>query len=375
MSQNNAVTKQRRARDYGLAFDGEPGALNTITDVAGVRVGHCTLVSGDGAAAVRSGVTAVVAGAADEAAGLPAAVFAFNGTGEMTGAHLIEETGALFGPVLLTGTLNVGAARDGALKWAQKVIADPTLRFSRILPVVAETFDGRLHDAWGLHLKPEHAVAALDDAASGPVAEGAVGGGTGMICFGFKGGVGTASRRVRFGASDYAVGALAQCNFGKREELVIRGAPIGRLIADLRPEGIELTAQDRASLIIVIATDAPFDSSGLKRLARRAALGMGRLGGAGEATSGDIFLAFSTASRIALSGEKPNHIAAIPPGALDPFAAAIVQAVEEAIVNALFASETMTGRAGAVVHGLPNERAAAIVREWSARASHSSSRG
>ena len=315
---------------------------------------------------MRTGVTAIVAGATAEMTGLPAACFAFNGTGEMTGAHVIEETGALFGPILLTGTLNVGAARDGALLWAKETIADPEMRFSRILPVVAETFDGRLNDAWGLHLQPQHAVEALDAAADGPVVEGAVGGGTGMICFGFKGGVGTASRRVSFGGRDYAVGALAQCNFGKREELVIRGAPVGQAITDLQPEGIELTAQDRASLIVIIATDAPFDATGLKRLARRAALAMGRLGGAGEATSGDIFLAFSTAARIRLAGEEPNIVPSIPPGSIDPFSFAVVQSTEEAIVNALFAGETMTGRAGATVHGLPRERAAAIVRGKSA---------
>jgi L-aminopeptidase/D-esterase-like protein len=195
-----------------------------------------------------------------------------------------------------------------------------------------------------------------------------------MICFGFKGGVGTASRRIPFGGKNYVLGALAQCNFGKREELVMRGAPVGRMISDLQPEGVELTNEDRASLIVVIATDAPFDAVGLKRLARRAALGMGRLGGAGEATSGDIFLAFSTASRIRLNGEEPNLIPSIPPAMLDPFSLAVVQATEEAIVNALFAGETMKGRACALVHGLPRERAAALIRDWNARAPHSSNR-
>jgi L-aminopeptidase/D-esterase-like protein len=366
MSQNTPSQK-KRARDYGLQFPGEPGALNAITDVARVRVGYRTLLEGQGERAVRTGVTAIVVDPATETAGSPAGIFSFNGTGEMTGSHLIEETGALFGPVLMTGTLNVGAARDGALLWAKKTIAEPEERFSRILPVVAETFDGRLHDAWGFHLKPEHAVDALERAASGAIEEGAVGGGAGMISFGFKGGVGTASRTIAFGPKRYAIGVLAQCNFGMRQDLTILGAPVGRWINDLQPEGVELTAQDRASLIVVIATDAPFDAGGLKRLARRATIAMGRLGSAGEATSGDIFLAFSTAARIRLGGDEPNIIPAIPPASLDPFAKGAVEAVEEALVNALFAGETMRGRAGALVHGMPNERVAELVRKDAVR--------
>ncbi|MEQ8178617.1 MAG: P1 family peptidase [Amphiplicatus sp.] len=363
-----------RARDHGVIFSGEIGAFNAITDVAGVRVGHRTVIEDAGGASVRTGVTSIVIGDPGETTGVPAALFAFNGTGEMTGSHVVEETGALFGPVLLTGTLNIGPARDGALLWAKKHIASPAERFSRIIPVVAETFDGRLHDAWGLHLKPQHALEALDGAAAGPVAEGSVGGGTGMISFGFKGGIGSSSRLVEFGGAKHAVGVLAQCNFGKREELTVRGAPVGRLIDDLQPEGIELSAHDRASLIVIIATDAPFDATGLKRLARRAALGMGRLGVSGDSTSGDIFLAFSTATRIELGGEQTNRIDAAAPGSIDAFALAVVESVEEAIVNALFAGETMAGNGGAVVHGLPQKRAAEIVREWNACPAHSSVR-
>ncbi|MDT9598810.1 DmpA family aminopeptidase [Sphingosinicella rhizophila] len=352
-----------RARDFGVPFEGEAGPFNSITDVDGIRVGHRTLIEGSGADAVRTGVSAIVFGPPDRISGISAGLFVFNGTGEMTGSHLVEESGALFGPILLSGTLSVGAARDGALVWAKKHLPSASDRFSRILPVVAETFDGRLHDAWGFHLKPEHAVEALDQANEGPVQEGAVGGGTGMIAFGFKGGIGTASRKLRFGEADYVVGTLAQCNFGRREELTIRGTPIGRLIDDLLPEGIELTNQDRGSLIVIIATNAPFDASGLKRLARRAALGMGRLGVCGDATSGDIFLAVSTAAEIALDGESSNRVENIPPGSLDPFAVATVDAVEEAIINALFAGETMEGCGGSLVHGLPNARVASLLKD------------
>lgn len=362
-----------RARDFGVRFDGEAGPLNAITDVEGIRIGHRTLIENDGAHAVRTGVSAIVFGPPDRISGIPAGLFVFNGTGEMTGSHLVEETGALFGPILLSGTLSVGAARDGALMWAKKHLPCAADRFSRILPVVAETFDGRLHDAWGLHLKPAHAVEALDGAKGGPVQEGAVGGGTGMIAFGFKGGIGTASRTLRFGDADYVVGVLAQCNFGRREELNIRGLPIGRLVDDLLPKGVELTGQDRGSLIVVVATNAPFDASGLKRLARRATLGMGRLGVSGDATSGDIFLAVSTASAIALAGDSPNLVKVIPPASLDPFAIATVDAVEEAIVNALFAGQTMEGCDGSVVHGLPNERVAALLKKWD-KAIHSDDR-
>ncbi|MBB4633148.1 P1 family peptidase [Sphingosinicella soli] len=348
-----------RARDFGVCFQGAPGPFNAVTDVPGIKIGHHQLVAGED---VRTGVTAIVIDAPDAASGVPAALFSFNGTGEMTGSHLIEEIGVLFGPVLTTGTLNVGAARDGALQWARRHVTDADRRFSRILPVVAETFDGRLHDAWGLHLKPEHALAALEAARGGAVEEGAVGGGTGMIAFGFKGGIGTASRLVRFGEGTFSVGVLAQCNYGRREELTICGVPVGRLIADLKPEGIDAgDTPESASLIVIVATDAPLDAVGLKRLARRAALGMGRTGVTGDAGSGDIFLAISTAHRVTLGGETLNAMAVVPPLSLDPFSEATVQAVEEALINALFAGETMRGQNGALVYGLPRERAAQLI--------------
>jgi L-aminopeptidase/D-esterase-like protein len=267
---------------------------------------------------------------------------------------------------LLTGTLNVGSVRDGALQWARDNIAIQSDRFTRILPVVAETFDGRLHDAWNYAFDPQLAAEAITAAKGGFVAEGAVGGGTGMISFGFKGGIGTSSRLVAFGEKQYTVGALAQCNFGFREALTILGAPVGRAIGDLQPVGVELDDAAHSSLIVVIATDAPFDAISLKRIARRAVLGMGRLGGAGEATSGDIFLAFSTAARIKLDGIQPNVISSVPPASFDPFAIASVDAVEEAIINALFAGTTMDGNDGSRVYALPPERAATIIRQWHA---------
>jgi L-aminopeptidase/D-esterase-like protein len=353
---------QPRARDLGIPFDGEPGAQNAITDVAGLTVGHCTVTHGD---AVRTGVTALFPLGREARDGVPAAVFAFNGTGEMTGAHQISEYGGFFGPVLLTGTLGVGTTSQAYLRWVARQTTDDDLRFTRILPVVAETWDGNLHDAWGFALQPEHVWQALDAARSGPVAEGNVGGGNGMICHGFKGGVGTASRRFEQCGHQHTVGVLVQANHGLRDDLLLAGLPAGRWIQGGTPD----LPADRAaapvaladgSIIVVVATDVPLHASQLARVAKRATVGVARTGGFGGTLSGEIFLAFSTApaGRVTVGEEMAKDQQA--PGAthpgdvLDALFHATAWAVEEAIVNALVAADTVTGLHGLRIHRLPH---------------------
>jgi len=357
------LTLNPRARDLGVPFDGQPGALNAITDVKGVTVGHCTLSQGD---AVRTGVTALFPLGRDADEGVPAAVFAFNGTGEMTGAHQIAEYGGFFGPVLLTGTLGVGTASQACLRWVARQTTDDDVRFTRILPVVAETWDGNLHDAWGFALQPEHVWQALDKAQGGPVAEGNVGGGTGMICHGFKGGIGTASRCFDQCGGQHTVGVLVQANQGLRDDLLLAGLPAGRWIQgstpDLPPETVAL---GDGSIIVVIATDVPLHPTQLARVARRATVGVARTGGFGGTLSGEIFLAFSTAAaagRIVLGTEVASRSTPHPGDALDPLFHATAWAVEEAIVNALVAADTMTGLNGLRIHRLPHEPLRALMQ-------------
>lgn len=352
-----------RARDLGIAFQGEPGALNAITDVEGVEVGHASVTQGE----ARTGATAIFPLGAEATEGVPAALFAFNGTGEMTGAHLIDEFGAFFGPVVTTGTLGVGAARDGILHWTRDRFDDPYVRFSRILPVVAETYDGGLSDAWSMPLTADHVVEALDAADSGPVTEGSVGGGVGMVCYLFKCGIGTASRIVRYGeAAQFTIGVLVQANHGQREELTIAGVPVGREITDHMPRraGEQAAGEGDGSLIIVIATDAPLLPVQLERLARRATIGMARTGATGNASSGDIFLAFSTATPVPLGASGALTFQSIPGEALDPIFSAVAQASEEAIINALVAGEDTSGRGGSFVHGLPHDRVRSLLEQY-----------
>ena len=348
-------TLKPRARELGVPFDGQPGALNAITDVRSVTVGHCTLIQGD---AVRTGVTALFPLGRDANEGVPAAVFAFNGTGEMTGAHQIAEYGGFFGPVLLTGTLGVGTASQACLHWVAKQTTDDEVRFTRILPVVAETWDGNLHDAWGFALQPEHVWQALDTAQGGRVEEGSVGGGTGMICHGFKGGVGTASRCFEQCGSPHTVGVLVQANQGLRDDLLVAGLPAGRWIQGSTPDlPPEKAALGDGSIIVVIATDVPLHPAQLARVAKRATVGVARTGGFGGTLSGEIFLAFSTATaagRIAVGAEGASPSAPHPGDALDPLFHATAWAVEEAIVNALVAADTMTGLNGLRIHRLPH---------------------
>lgn len=357
-----------RARDLGVPFSGAPGPLNAITDVAGVAVGHTTLITGEGQlevgkGPVRTGVTAVWPRGIGAIGGVQAGLFALNGVGEMTGAHLIEEFGAFVGPVMLTNTLSVGVVRDAVITWARDHVPEKEKLFYFSLPVVAETWDGNINDAYGQHIKPHHVFAALDTAVSGPVAEGSVGGGTGMSTYDFKGGIGTASRRVTTPVGEYTVGVLVQSNFGRRDQLLVAGVPVGEEIDDLRPipsSGHTLSS----SIIILVATDAPFLPGQLKRLARRAGLGLARTGSTAHHHSGDIFLAFSTAVSPTTTSSGLETYAAVPNSCIDPFFDAVAYATEEAIINVLAAAETMTGINGATLFALPHGRLQTILRRY-----------
>ena len=356
-----------RARGLGVPFDGACGALNAITDVPGVEVGARTLIEGEGTAGsvvgegpVRTGVTAVFPrGLAAPLGRVRAGLSSFNGNGEMTGAHWIRESGTFAGPVLITNTHSVGMAHHAAVKWLVRQPAYSAADDPWLLPVVAETCDASLNDMNGLHVGEADVVAALEAASGGPVAEGNVGGGTGMVCYEFKGGTGSASRRLDLGGAAYHVGALVQANFGRRPWLTVRGVPAGRLMPEDGP-----SSREQGSIIIVVATDAPLLPVQLQRVARRATLGMARTGTAGGNGSGDIFLAFSTAGRAEGTSLNPlPSLAYVPNDRIDPIFEATVEAVEEAILNALVAAETMTGWNGQRVVALDHARLQEILRD------------
>jgi len=375
-----------RARDLGIPFDGTPGPLNAITDVAGVEVGHVTLIAGEGKlevgrGPVRTGVTAILPrGKSGAPAPVFAGVFSLNGNGEMTGTAWVEESGFLESPFLLTNTHSVGVVRDAVIAWQVRRLGRELPGVFWSLPVVAETWDGWLNDINGFHVKPEHVFRALDDARGGAVAEGGVGGGTGMICHEFKGGIGTASRRLAAELGGYTLGVLVQANHGVRRQLTIAGVPVGREIGGGRrrfagtdPHDLAgLSVGEIGSIIIVAATDAPLLPHQLKRLARRAALGLARTGSVSGNGSGDIFLAFSTANAAGAAREsgpgEPTFAAsdfkALANEAMSPLFECTVEAVEEAIVNALVAGETMTGRDGHVIEGFPVERLPELLKKY-----------
>ena len=352
-----------RARALGVPFEGETGPLNAITDVAGVEVGYQTLIAGHGErivghGPVRTGVTAILPrGRAGANQGVFAGMFSLNGNGELTGSHWAAEVGRCDGPITLTNTHSLGVARDASIKWLVR-------RFERAgqwsLPVAGETWDGWLNDIDGFHVTEADVFAALDGAAGGPMEEGSVGGGTGMICYGFKGGCGTASRRVEFAGEGYLVGAFVQANFGLREQLTIAGVPVGAALKDWRPDG--RGGAEAGSVIAIVATDAPLIPHQLQRLARRIALGIGRGGAISGHGSGDIFLALSTANATGL-GESAGlgALAFVPDPALGPFFAATIQSVDEAVLNALTANETMTGADDHTVHALPHAEVRALM--------------
>jgi D-aminopeptidase len=350
-----------RARDLGVPFEGTPGPLNAITDVAGVEVGMTTLVSGSGALKVgtgpiRTGVTAILPRGKASKDQVFAGWFSMNGNGEMTGTTWIEEAGFLEGPVLITNTHSVGVVRDASIKWS---VDHGIASQAWSLPVVAETWDGVLNDINGFHVKPEHVIAALDGAASGRVPEGNVGGGTGMICYGFKCGSGTASRKLGASAGGYTIGVFVQANHGTRSLLRIAGVPIGEEIPQTPANRDEL-----GSIIIVVATDAPMLPHQLKRIARRAALGLGRTGAASGNGSGDIFIAFSTANAGAAAQREQAQVTMVSNGRISALFEATVQATEEAIVNALVAGETMTGVDNHRVEALSHDALRQALRKY-----------
>jgi len=368
----NAQEKAKpRARDLGIPFDGTPGPNNAITDVAGVLVGHKTLISGEGKlqvgkGPVRTGVTAVLPrGKNSMNDPVFAGWFSQNGNGEMTGTIWVEESGLLEGPVMITNTHSVGVVRDAVIQWrVQHGQPDPT-GYWWSLPVVAETWDGWLNDINGFHVKSEHAFHAIDAAHAGVVEEGAVGGGTGMICNGFKGGIGTASRKVETKDGTYTVGVLAQCNYGTRYNLRIAGVLVGREIpADDSTATVPADIQERGSIIVVVATDAPLLPHQLKRLARRVSLGLGRNGSISGNGSGDIFIAFSTANPGASKEKGIADMRMYPNDQLDAVFGATVQSVEEAIVNAMIAAETMTGIENHRVVAIDHEKLRAILKKY-----------
>jgi D-aminopeptidase len=361
-----------RARDLGVPFDGTPGALNAITDVAGVTVGHSTIISGEGAlrvgqGPVRTGVTAVLPRGRDSMARPSfAGWFSQNGNGEMTGTTWIEESGFLEGPVMITNTHSVGVVRDAVIQWRIKSGPPDASGYWWSLPVVAETYDGGLNDINGFHVKERHAFEALDDARGGTVPEGNVGGGTGMVCYGFKGGIGTSSRVVKSGDGSYTVGVLVQANFGRRSQLMVAGVPVGREIPQPAQAAVldDPVRGDLGSIIIVVATDAPLLPHQLKRLARRATLGMGRTGGTSGNGSGDIFIAFSTANTEAFRSSGLATLQMVSNEEISPIFDATVQATEEAIINALVAAETMTGANNRRVERLPHDRLREALRKY-----------
>lgn len=367
-----------RARALGVPFDGTPGPLNAITDVPGVEVGHHTIVRGDGPlrvgeGPVRTGVTAILPRGRTSRGRVFAAWFTLNGNGEMTGTTWLRDRGLLEGAVMITNTHSVGAVHEATIAWAQENLDSRDWS----LPLVAETWDGFLNDVNGFHVRREHVFAALDSAAGGPVAEGSVGGGTGMRTFQFKAGIGTSSRVVEADGRNYTVGVLVQSNFGRRPQMRVAGAPVGREIPDLLPEapnegggsnagGADAGGTGRdGSIIIVAATDAPLLPNQLDRFVRRTSLALGRLGSISMNGSGDIFVAFSTANEEAAhssSGVAPLEMLAH--RHLDPFFEAVIQATEEAVVNALVAGRDMVGVNGRKVYGIPHDRLREALRKY-----------
>lgn len=385
-----AATAQPRPREHDLKLPigGTAGPLNAITDVAGVEVGHTTLISGSGPlivgkGPVRTGVTVVLPRGRENADPVFGAWFTLNGNGEMTGTTWLQEGGYLEGPVAITNTHSVGTVRDAIIQWevSRKNVLQPWW-----LPVVAETYDGGLNDINGFHVKAEHVLSALDGARAGAVREGVVGGGTGMVCLGFKGGIGTASRVLSAAEGGYTVGVLVQCNFGSRRDLRIAGVPVGEEITDLQmciansapvpadvrtdrrcdasPSRDEEEAPEQGSIIVVVATDAPLLPHQLKRLVTRVSLGIGRQGGFGGNSSGDIFVAFSTANPNIWASDSTASLQMLSNNRISPLFKATAQATEAAITNAMLAAETTTGANDLRVYGLPVDRVLAALRKY-----------
>ena len=359
-----AANRKPRARDLGVPFDGTPGALNAITDVRGTEVGHTTLISGDGElkvgmGPVRTGVTAILPRGKNSRDAVFAGIFSLNGNGEMTGSHWVEDSGFLDGPVMITNTHSVGVIRDAVIQWKVNRGEADMEGYWWSLPVVAETWDGYLNDINGFHVTAQDGLRALDSASGGEVTEGNVGGGTGMICNEFKGGIGTSSRVLSAKERGYTVGVLVQCNYGERDQLRIAGVPVGREI-----NLPKVRNSDTGSIIVVVATDAPLIPTQLKRLARRVSLGLGRDGSYSGDGSGDLFIAFSTANPRAISPTGIRKLSMLPNGDLDPLFLATVQATEEAVVNAMVAAETMVGVKNHKVFALPHDQLQQVLKKY-----------
>jgi D-aminopeptidase len=370
--QTMAYAQKPRARDIGIPFEGTPGKYNAITDVKGVEVGFSTIIEGQGKNIIgkgpaRTGVTAIFP-RRQSSVPVYANWYTLNGNGEMTGTTWVTESGFLETPILITNTNSVGVCRDAMLKWfVQKnwIKEDGWYTY----PVVAETWDGVMNDIYGFHVKESNAFEALNTAKSGPVAEGNVGGGTGMMCLGFKGGTGTASRLIKIGDSTYTIGVLVQSNFGRKKNLAIDGVPIGVELKDTLNYEIHKVAQSHyeegdGSIIVVLATDAPLLPHQLKRIAQRIALGVGKVGGRGENGSGDIFIAFSTANPGAFNRKSVVSVKQFPNDQINPLFEGTVQAVEEAIINALVAADTMEGINGNKAYALPHAKVMELLRKY-----------
>ena len=386
-----------RARDLGVPFDGVPGANNAITDIKGVEVGQTTIISGEGKLVVgkgpvRTGVTAILPRGKSNNDAVFAGWFTLNGNGEMTGTTWVDDSGFLNGPVLITNTHSVGVVRDAVIAWKVKHDTPDMEGYWWSLPVVAETWDGWLNDINGFHVHPQDAWHALDTAHTGAVEEGNVGGGTGMICNEFKGGIGTSSRVLSAKAGGYTVGVLVQCNYGRRDQLRIAGVPVGKEIPEKPAYGQDETAsspvknsptgtktiepaidtrigpqiagRDVGSIIVVVATDAPLIPTQLKRVAKKVSLGLGRDGSYSGDGSGDIFIAFSTANPGAVGSKGLHQLTMLPNDSLDPIFLATVQATEEAVVNAMVAARTMTGLDDHEVIALPHDRLREVLKKY-----------
>lgn len=362
-----------RARDLGIPFYGNTGPLNAITDVKGVEVGHSTIISGSGKnvvgkGPVRTGVTAIFP-RGKKFSPVFANWFSLNGNGEMTGTTWVTESGFLETPIMITNTNSVGVVRDAVLKWYVDNNWYGKEDWWYTYPLVAETYDGFLNDIYGFHVKEQHVLEAIEDAGTGKVQEGNVGGGTGMVCLGFKGGIGTSSRVVSINETDYTVGALVQANFGSKHKLTIAGVPVGMELKDTLNMVFNAPPQSRrqegdGSIIVIVATDAPLLPHQLKRIAHRIPLGIALVGGRGNNGSGDIFLAFSTANEQAFNRDEMVTVQALPNDRISPLFDATTHAVEEAIINAMVAAETMEGINGNKVFGLPYDLVQEILKKY-----------
>ena len=370
VSANNSMAQpaKPRARDLGIPFDGTPGPFNAITDVKGVDVGYKTLIEGSGKLVIgkgpiRTGVTAIFPKGKGSLERVFAAWFTLNGNGEMTGTTWVDESGCLGSPVLITNTHSVGIVRDAVIEWYTKRIKGSDYSGDISLPVVAETWDGFLNDINGFHVKKEHVFEAMESATGGPIKEGNVGGGTGMVVHQFKGGTGTSSRKLEVKDGGYTLGVLVQANYGRRPLLSVAGVPVGKEITDLLPLPGKADA-DQGSIIVVVATDAPLLPHQLERLVKRVSLGIGVMGGRGGNSSGDIFIAFSTANPEVSKEDGLAHLEMLPNEKINPLFEAAAAATEESIVNAMIAAETMEGVNGNKVYAIPHDRLIEVLKKY-----------